>query len=169
MHNLVPAEAQALEGTASYGKPVGGWGSAEGILAVERVAKAGPGAFETLAHLNKPGGTMCTSCAWSKPPDPAAAEFCENGAKATLWDLTSARCGPEVFAKHSVTELARMSEFELESFGRLTHPLRYDATFDTYVEATWEEAFAAIGARLAALDPQATCFYASGKAALEAS
>ena len=169
MQHEVPAEAQALEGTAKYERPVGGWGSAEGILAVERTALAGPGAFETLARLNKPGGTMCTSCAWSKPPNPAAAEFCENGAKATIWDLTSARCGTEVFAKHSVTELAGMTELELERLGRLTHPLRYDSVFDAYIETSWEEAFAEIGARLAAMDPNATCFYASGKAALETS
>ena len=169
MSHDVPDEAQALEGTAQYKRPVGGWGSAEGILAVERTALAGAGAFETLARLNKPGGTMCTSCAWSKPPNPAAAEFCENGAKATIWDLTSARCGPEVFAKHSVAELAQMSEFELESLGRLTHPMRYDSTFDAYVETTWAEAFTEIGSRLAALDPYATCFYASGKASLETS
>ena len=169
MRNEIPADAQPLEGTAQYGRPVGGWGSAEGILAVERTARAGAGALETLARLNKPGGTMCTSCAWSKPPNPGAAEFCENGAKATIWDLTSARCGPEAFAQNTVAQLARMSEFELEKLGRLTHPLRYVASEDRYVATSWEEAFAAIGARLAALNPETTCFYVSGKAALETS
>jgi molybdopterin-dependent oxidoreductase alpha subunit len=169
MRKEIPTEAQALEGTAQYDRPVGGWGSAEGILAVERTAHAGPGAFETLARLNKPGGTMCNSCAWSKPPNPGAAEFCENGAKATIWDLTSARCGPDVFAQHTVAELAVMTEFELEKLGRLTHPMRYEASGDCYVETTWDAAFAAIGARLAAIDPNATCFYVSGKASLETS
>ena len=169
MRHDVPDEAKALDGTANYPRPVGGWGSAEGIAAVERTALAGPGALDTLRLLNKPGGTMCTSCAWSKPPNPGLAEFCENGAKATIWDLTSARCGPDVFARHTVSELAHMTEFELEKLGRLTHPLRYDATTDRYVEVSWEQAFAEIGARLRAFDPTAATFYVSGKAALEAS
>ena len=169
MSHSIPDEAQPLEGTSQYDRPVGGWGSAEGIVAVERTARAGPGAFETLARLNKPGGTMCTSCAWSKPPNPSVAEFCENGAKATIWDLTSACCGPDVLAGRTVADLASMTEFELEKLGRLTHPMRYEASTDRYVETTWEEAFAAIGARLAAMNPEATCFYVSGKASLETS
>jgi molybdopterin-dependent oxidoreductase alpha subunit len=169
MLHEVPTEALALEGTAQYERPAGGWGSAEGIAAVERTALAGPSALDTLVNLNKPGGTMCASCAWSKPPQPGIVEFCENGAKATIWDLTTARCGPAVFARHTVAELAAMTEFELEKLGRLTHPLRYDPAADRYVETSWEEAYVAIGARLRGVDPQASVFYASGKAALETS
>ena len=169
MRREISKEAIPLPDTVQYDGPVGGWGSIEGIAALERVALAGPSAIETLAHQNKAGGTMCVSCAWAKPPQPHIAEFCENGAKATIWDLTSARCGPEFFAQHSVAELNQWSEFDLEREGRLTHPLRYDARFDQYVETNWEEAFAAIGAELRKLDPSTTTFYASGKAGLEAS
>ena len=158
-----------LPQTAEYDGPVGGWGSAKGMAAVGRVAKAGPGALETLAHQNKAGGTMCSSCAWGKPAHPHSAEFCENGAKATLWDLTSARCGPDFFATHQVRDLVTWSEYDLERAGRLTHPMRYDAGQDRYVETTWDEAFQAIGAELRQLDPKKTTFYASGKAGLEAS
>ena len=154
---------------AEYDGPVGGWGSAKGMAAVGRVAKAGPGALETLAHQNKAGGTMCSSCAWGKPAQPHAAEFCENGAKATLWDLTTARCGPDFFARHKVSELVTWSEYDLEREGRLTHPMRYDADQDRYVETTWQEACEAIGAELRRLDPKKVTFYASGKAGLEAS
>ena len=154
---------------AEYDGPVGGWGSAKGMAAVGRVAKAGPGALETLAHQNKAGGTMCSSCAWGKPAQPHAAEFCENGAKATLWDLTSARCGPDFFARHKVSELVAWSEYDLEREGRLTHPMRYDADQDRYVETTWQEACEAIGAELRQQDPKKVTFYASGKAGLEAS
>ena len=164
-----PTDLSPLPGAVHYDGPVGGWGSAEGILAVETIALAGPGALDTLAHQNKAGGTMCVSCAWAKPPQPHIAEFCENGAKATIWDLTSARCGPEFFAQHSVAELSQWSEFDLERQGRLTHPLRYDARLDRYIETSWDEAFAAIGAELRKLDPKTTTFYASGKAGLEAS
>ncbi|RJE81433.1 FdhF/YdeP family oxidoreductase [Paracoccus sp. JM45] len=154
---------------AEYDGPVGGWGSAKGMAAVGRTARPSPGAMKTLAHQNKLGGTMCSSCAWGKPAHPHAAEFCENGAKATLWDLTSARCGPDFFATHKVADLVTWSEYDLERAGRLTHPLRYDAAQDKYVPTTWDAAFDAIGAELQQLDPKKVTFYASGKAALEAS
>ncbi|WP_062785759.1 FdhF/YdeP family oxidoreductase [Novosphingobium capsulatum] len=159
------AKAQAIE----VPEAAGGWGSLEGITATELSQRAGPGALETLAHLNKPDGTACTSCAWIKPPTPAKFEFCENGAKATLWDLTSARCTPEFFEQHTVSSLWGLSANELEREGRLTEPLRYDPASDRYLRASWAEAFAAIGARLRQIDPATMTFYASGKAALEPS
>lgn len=153
----------------TYDGPVGGWGSARGMAAVARTAHPVAGALDTLRRLNKPGGVMCSSCAWGKPPNPHVVEFCENGAKATLWDLTSLRCGPEFFLEHRVADLAGWSEYDLEMAGRLTHPLRYDAASDRYLETGWDEAFAEIGEALRALDPKAVTFYASGKAGLEAS
>lgn len=152
-----------------YNKATGGWGSMEGIARVEVTTKAGPGAFATLKKQNKPGGYMCSSCAWAKPPEPHVAEFCENGAKATLWDLTPKRCTPEFFATHTVSELKTWSDFDLEDAGRLTHPLRYDAASDRYLPVSWDTAFAAIGATLQRLEPKSVTFYASGKAALEPS
>jgi molybdopterin-dependent oxidoreductase alpha subunit len=112
---------------------------------------------------------MCTSCAWAKPGKPHLAEFCENGAKATFWDLTSKRTTPEFFAKHTVSELLGWSDYELENEGRLTHPMRYDAGTDKYVEVSWERAFADIGANLRSYEPKGVVFYASGRASLETS
>ena len=37
---------------------------------------------------NKPDGFMCVSCSWAKPAKPHPFEFCENGAKATAWEIT---------------------------------------------------------------------------------
>lgn len=165
----VPPEALPASGTVAYDHAVGGWGSAAGMARVERTALAGAGALASLAHQNKPGGTMCVSCAWAKPPQPHLAEFCENGAKATIWDLTSLRAGPDFFVEHTVSELLSWSEFDLERAGRLTHPLRYDFVRDRYVETSWDEAFTAIGEELRRLDPKSVTFYASGKAALEPS
>lgn len=159
------AEAAAI----TVPEAAGGWGSLQGIAATELSQAAGPGAIETLAHLNKPDGTACTSCAWIKPPTPAAFEFCENGAKATLWDLTSARAEPEFFERHTVASLRQWSAHDLEKEGRLTEPLRYDASTDRYLRTTWDEAFAAIGSTLKQTPPEAMTFYASGKAALEPS
>jgi molybdopterin-dependent oxidoreductase alpha subunit len=110
---------------------------------------------------------MCVSCAYTKPAHPHAFEFCENGAKATLWDLTSRRCGPEFFAEHSVSELKGWKDYDLEQTGRLTHPLRYDPETDKYVACDWQEAFDVIGAQLKAIDPGSAIFYSSGRASLE--
>ncbi len=147
----------------------GGWGS---LKSIARMVSANhpPLAFiEELGRQNKPGGVMCVSCAWPKPKNYSAFEFCENGAKGTLWDLTGDRCTPAFFHDHSVTKLRTWSDHELEKTGRLTHPLRYDADTDRYVECSWEEAFAAIGATLKDLPRDDVVFYASGHAGLEAS
>ena len=60
-----------------------------------------PAVTETLLRQNKPDGFMCVSCAWAKPADHHTFEFCENGAKATLWELTTRRCTPDFFAEHT--------------------------------------------------------------------
>ncbi|GGF76137.1 molybdopterin-containing oxidoreductase formate dehydrogenase [Paracoccus acridae] len=157
------------EDTPYYTNATGGWGSLKGVGRILADQRPTMGAFRTLMRQNKPGGHMCTSCAWTKPKHPHPFEFCENGAKATVWDLTRSRCGPDFFAEHSVTELRELSDHELEKAGRLTHPMRYDAATDRYVETTWDEAFQDIGARLRTLDPKTTVFYTSGRASLEAS
>jgi len=155
--------------TVRYEGAEGGWGSLRGILETAAREKNGPSVLRTLQRQNKPGGFMCVSCAWTKPKEPHAFEFCENGAKATLWELTSRRCKPSFFAKHSVTELRSWNDHDLEQQGRLTHPLRYDHATDKYVPCSWEEAFSAIGAELRAIDPKSAVFYASGRASLETS
>ena len=155
--------------TPHYEFPSGGWGSLKGMLSTLVKERPDPAVINTLLRMNKPGGHMCTSCAWAKPPNPGAIEICENGAKATLWDLTDDRCTPEFFRKHCVSSLLKWSDHDLELAGRLTHPLRYNASTDHYEACTWEEAFAAIGDRLVQLDPESVCFYASGRAGLETS
>ena len=155
--------------TISYDGPAGGWGSLLGISEVFAREMSSPAVLETLARQNKAEGHMCTSCAWGKPAIPHMFEFCENGAKATIWELTRDRCTPDFFAGHTVSELREWSDFDLEMQGRLTHPLMYNSEADQYVECGWDEAFEKIGAHLKALDPKSTVFYASGKASLETS
>ncbi|MCK8784861.1 FdhF/YdeP family oxidoreductase [Roseomonas sp. NAR14] len=153
--------------TAHYDGPAGGWGSLKGIARIFGEEWNSPAVAETLRRQNKPGGVMCVSCAWAKPPSPHAFEFCENGAKATLWELTSRRCTPEFFAAHSVSELRGWKDHDLEQQGRLTQPLRYDSGTDRYVPCGWDEAFRAIGEELRAIAPESAVFYASGRASLE--
>ncbi|SDA11779.1 FdhF/YdeP family oxidoreductase [Sphingomonas sp. NFR15] len=155
--------------TVHYDGAEGGWGSVRGIVETALRERARPVALDTLRRQNKAGGFMCVSCAWGKPKVPHTFEFCENGAKATLWELTSRRCTPEFFAQHNVSDLKTWTDHDLEQTGRLTHPLRYDRASDKYVPCDWDEAFAAIGAELKAIDPGAAVFYASGRASLETS
>ena len=151
--------------------PAGGWGSMKGIASTLAEARPTPGALESLARQNKPHGVMCVSCAWPKPANYSAFEFCENGAKATLSELTTARCTPAFWKDpaHTVSALRSWLDLDLEHTGRLTHPLRYDTASDRYVEVGWDEAFADIGAVLSSMEPNAAVFYASGHAGLEAS
>ena len=151
--------------------PAGGWGSMKGMARVVVQSNASPGALDSLRRLNKPKGVMCMSCAWPKPANYSAFEFCENGAKATLWELTRDRCTPDFFAEegHTVSELRDWSDHELEKAGRLTHPMKYDAASDRYLPIDWDDAFAGIGATLRDLPRDDVVFYASGHAGLEAS
>lgn len=155
--------------TKHYDSPSGGWGSVRGMASVFAREIASPAIIETLSRQNKPKGFMCTSCAWGKPAQPHLFEFCENGAKSTIWELTRDRCEPSFFEQHTVTELLSWTDYDLEMQGRLTTPMRYDQATDRYVACEWKEAFAGIGAGLQALDPKSVVLYASGKAALETS
>ncbi len=152
-----------------YDGPAGGWGSAGSlaeILTREQIPVSGAA---LLMKQNKPDGFMCVSCAWSKPAKPNTFEYCENGAKATVWEQTAKRVGPDFFARHSVTELLTWTDYALEEKGRLTHPLRYDSGSDRYVPVSWEDAVAEIGRELRALDPNSVIYYTSGRASLETS
>lgn len=153
-----------------YRNPAGGWGSVKAVASIlvgEHVALHGS---RILFHQNKADGFACVSCSWAKPADPHLFEFCENGAKATAWEITSKHIDAEFFADHTLSELESWSGLELESRGRLTAPMRWDAATDRYVQTTWEHAFADIAKELNALDdPNEAVFYASGRASLETS
>ncbi|GAB0114654.1 FdhF/YdeP family oxidoreductase [Acidisoma sp. C75] len=153
-----------------YQGPSGGWGSARSvanILRREGVPLSGP---LVLQRQNKVDGFQCVSCAWAKPASPLPLEFCENGAKATAWEITTHRAGPEFFAEHSVSKMLSWEDYDLEQAGRLTHPLRYDPATDHYRPCSWESAFREIGAALGGVqDRKKVVFYSSGRSSNEAS
>ncbi|MGH8184493.1 MAG: FdhF/YdeP family oxidoreductase [Rhodanobacteraceae bacterium] len=156
-----------------YSGPAGGWGSAKSVVEIlKREQVPIPATVKELWRQNKPRGFTCVSCAWPQPEKPLKFEFCENGAKASAWELTSLRTTPEFFAQHTCAELLAWSDHDLEQQGRLTHPLRYDRAADKYVSVSWDEAFREIGVELAKLreaNPKSVVFYASGRASLETS
>ncbi len=149
--------------------PAGGWGSVRSLADILPREHLGPEAYRELARQNKPDGFMCVSCAWPKPADHHPAEFCEEGAKATAWELSRLRTTPEFFAEHTLAELRGWKDYDLEQHGRLTHPMRYDPATDKYVAVAWDEAFDEIGRELKRLDPKSVVFYSSGRTSLEAS
>lgn len=168
MQLLHPA-SHAVAHYRPYTSASGGWGSAHSVMNILWREQALGRAPAALLRQNKPKGFACVSCAWAKPGNPHALEFCENGAKATAWELTSLRTGPDFFEQHSLADLRQWDDYDLEQHGRLTHPLRYDPTTDRYKVTTWDEAYAEIGAQLRQLQPEEAVFYASGRASLEAS
>lgn len=152
-----------------YAGAAGGWGSAGSLVEI-LVREGSPVSVAVdLGRQNKSDGFMCVSCAWAKPAKPHIFEYCENGAKASAWEMTHKKTGPDFFAVHTVAELESWPDYELEEHGRLTHPLRWDAASDKYVEVDWEDAFSEIGRELNGLDPKSVIFYASGRASLETS
>ena len=153
----------------SYPYSAGGWGSVKAVTRILFQEKVPLKDVALLLKQNKPDGFMCVSCSWAKPRDPHTFEFCENGAKATAWDLTAKRITPDFFNEHTVTELLGWHDHDLEEAGRITHPLRYDAASDRYVSVSWQEAFDDIGRELRSTQPNRAVFYASGRASLETS
>jgi molybdopterin-dependent oxidoreductase alpha subunit len=152
-----------------YDHPAGGWGAAAAtakVLLQQSVVTKGSRA---LLAMNQPGGFKCSSCAFPDPDCRKTLEFCENGAKALAFEATRRRVTREFFANHTVSELMEKSDYWLEMQGRLTEPMRYDATSDRYVPCEWSTAFAMIGEHLRALEsPHHAEFYTSGRTPNEA-
>ena len=147
----------------------GGWGALKSCGKQLLQSGSPLSGARTMLHANQPDGFDCPGCAWGDPAHGSSFEFCENGVKAVAWEATEKRATPAFFATHSVSELRRLSDYELELNGRLTHPMRYDAASDRYVPVAWEDAFAEIGAVLKSLDnPDRAEFYTSGRASNEA-
>jgi molybdopterin-dependent oxidoreductase alpha subunit len=154
---------------AFYEGPAGGWAALNSVkkaLLAQHIPLKGA---KTLLSANQPDGFDCPGCAWPDRNHASTFEFCENGAKAVAAEATARRAGPELFARHTVTELAAQSDFWLEDQGRLTQPMQYDEASDRYLPIAWDAAFALIARHLNALpDPNQAIFYTSGRASNEA-
>ncbi|MDX2142182.1 MAG: FdhF/YdeP family oxidoreductase [Rhodospirillaceae bacterium] len=152
-----------------YTGPAGGWASLK--ASAEHLLRGGApvAGAKALLSVNQPEGFDCPGCAWGDPKHTSSFEFCESGVKAVAWEATGKRCTPEVMARHTVSSLMAEDEHVLESLGRLTHPMVYDAAEDIYKPIAWDDAFALIGRELGALDhPDQAIFYTSGRTSNEA-
>lgn len=127
--------------------------------------------FTALQSLNKIGGFDCPSCAWPDPDDERSllGEYCENGARAVADEATSKKLTAEFFQKHSVHELAFLSDFEIGNKGRIAQPLYLPEGKSHYQAISWDDAFKKIGDELNSLaSPDEAVFYTSGRTSNEA-
>lgn len=130
-----------------------------------------PDALKASLKMNQKEGFDCAGCAWPDPDDHRSGlgEYCENGIKALAEEATKSKADPEFFAKHSITELAQMTEFELGKSGRITEPMILHEGATHYVPLSWDAAFKAIADQLKALNsPNQALFYTSGRTSNEA-
>jgi molybdopterin-dependent oxidoreductase alpha subunit len=162
-------QRRSVPGVHPYDGPAGGWGALKATAIAVRTQMDNLTAPATLLRTNQPDGFDCPGCAWPDKEKNSTFQFCENGAKAVTWEATSKRVTPEFLAANTVTSLLQKSDFELEGYGRLTHPLVYNKETDTLQPVEWETAFSRIAEILQNVDsPDEVEFYTSGRASNEA-
>lgn len=159
---------RSVPGIRHYDGPAGGWGALKATAIAVRTQMDTLDAPATLLRTNQPDGFDCPGCAWPDKEHKSTFQFCENGAKAVTWEATNKRVTMDFLAKNSVSSLLAKSDFELEGYSRLTHPLRYDRASDTFQPVEWDDAFQRIGEVLRGLEPDQVEFYTSGRASNEA-
>ena len=126
--------------------------------------------MRTLLSMNQKDGFDCPSCAWPDPEHPSpVAEYCENGAKALGDEATREQIGAGFFQKNSVEDLSRLTDYELNKFGRLIEPMVLKPGSVHYEPVSWQAAFDLIASELKKLDnPDEAIFYTSGRSSNEA-
>ncbi|MGF7039481.1 FdhF/YdeP family oxidoreductase [Mucilaginibacter lappiensis] len=128
--------------------------------------------MEGLFKMNKKGGFDCSGCAWPDPDDDRSpiAEYCENGAKALAEEATTKKLTAEFFAQNSVTDLAKLNDYEIGKKGRIAQPVYLPKGATHYQPISWDDAFKKIGDKLNGLaSPNEAAFYTSGRTSNEAS
>lgn len=149
---------------------------AAGVLGVKEAMRHGfkemgiVRSMRALLEMNQKDGFDCPSCAWPDPEHPSKiAEYCENGAKALADEATTKKVGPAFFEKYSVEELSRLTDYQLNKFGRLVEPMVLRPGSIHYKPIAWQEAFELIADQLHKLnDPDEAIFYTSGRSSNEA-
>ena len=163
-----PAELLDLE-RSEPATSAGGWGALRSTIHHVREEAGLLRGTKALKAVNQVDGFDCPGCAWPEPQHRSPFEFCENGAKAIASETTTRRVTREFFEKHSVDELAKWSDRELNRAGRLVEPMVLEEGSRHYEPISWAEAFARVGMSLRHLDsPDEAIFYTSGRTSNEA-
>ena len=84
-----PTTAGVLPHFEPYESPAGGWGALQAVAKALREQSIVLKGSESLLSMNQPDGFDCPGCAWPDPKHTSSFEFCENGAKAVAFELTS--------------------------------------------------------------------------------
>jgi molybdopterin-dependent oxidoreductase alpha subunit len=178
MLGAIPGEPALGRGPATKGEysrheydhPAAGWGAARSVAEVLRRAGEPVEGFHALFVMNQEdGGFDCPGCAWPDDPNGLHLDICENGVKHVTWELAPAQADADFFAKHTVSELAEWSDYDLEAVGRLAEPMSYNPASDRYEPIAWPDAFRLVGDTLRALpNPNQAAFYTSGRLSNEA-
>jgi len=126
--------------------------------------------LSTLSKMNQKEGFDCPGCAWPDPEKPSRlGEYCENGAKALAEEATNKRVGRDFFAKYSVEEMSRWTDYQIGKSGRLTEPMVLRPNRIHYEPISWENAYQLIAEKLGELNtPDQAVFYTSGRSSNEA-
>ncbi len=149
---------------------------AAGMLGVKEALKHGfkemgiIRSLRALLDMNQESGFDCPSCAWPNPKHASpVAEYCESGAKALADEATTEHIGSSFFAENSVEALSRLTDYQLNKFGRLTEPLVLRPASTHYEPISWEDAYGLISEELHTLSsPNEAIFYTSGRSSNEA-
>ncbi|PIE48628.1 MAG: hypothetical protein CSA39_06780 [Flavobacteriales bacterium] len=127
--------------------------------------------IKLISKLNQKKGFDCPGCAWPDPDDKRAfmSEYCENGIKAVTEEATRKKVTPEFFKNNPISELVKLSDYELGKLGRITHPVICRENSDYYEEIDYMDAIEFVYKELITLDkPDEAIFYTSGRTSNEA-
>ncbi len=94
-------------------------------------------------------------------------EVCKKSMQAMAADMQPG-IDPNFWKQNSIADLQKLSPRQLESLGRLIHPIRYRQCETHYEVITWQEAFDSITAKLKLMQPDETFWYFSGRSSNEA-
>ena len=148
---------RAVPGIRPYDGPAGGWGALKATaIAVRTQMDARMLPPRCCAPTSLTASTARAARGQTKSINPHFSSA-RTGQKRSR-EATSKRVTPEFLAHNTVTSLLAKSDFELEGYGRLTHPLRYDRASDTFRPVEWEDAFERIGEVLRGLEPDRWSF-----------
>ena len=125
---------------------------------------------KALLQINQKEGFDCPGCGWPEPDDHrAVTEFCENGAKAVAHEGTKHAVTEDFFARWSIEDLGKQSDYWLGQQGRISRPMWKEPGASRYQPISWESAYKKIADHLNQLDdPNEAIFYTSGRTSNEA-
>jgi len=94
-------------------------------------------------------------------------EVCKKSLQAMVADLQPA-IDPSFFEQTSLDVMREMNPRELESLGRLAHPMIYSRKKDKYAVVSWDHALNRVAEKLKSITPDESFFYFSGRSSNEA-